>query len=347
MKIMYVVESLGGGVLSYLSILCNEMVKKGNDVTLLYGIRNQTPKDLSNIFDENVNLIKIDSFKRSISLSSDYRAYKEVKRNILKVNPDVVHLNSSKAGALGRIIKFINFIKLRKVAFFYTPHGYSFLMGNESFIKRKVYYSLEKILSELNTTTIACGEGEYFYSKKLGKKSTFVNNCIDEKNLDKFKSNSSNTENIIYTVGRICSQKNPELFNKIAERNPQKKFVWVGDGELSHKLTSKNIKITGWLNSDDLMKVIQPYKYFILTSKWEGMPMALLEAEFFNKIIMVSPIHGNIEVVNDAGGNICYGVNDYSDVINGKRKNENREFPYTLNSMVNGYERIYMKELDR
>ena len=50
----------------------------------------------------------------------------------------------------------------------------------------------------------------------------------------------------VYTLGRICYQKNPTLFNEIAESLPDVKFVWIGDGELRDQLTSENIEITGW-----------------------------------------------------------------------------------------------------
>ena len=50
----------------------------------------------------------------------------------------------------------------------------------------------------------------------------------------------------VYTLGRICYQKNPTLFNEIAEALPDVKFIWIGDGELREQLTSKNIEITGW-----------------------------------------------------------------------------------------------------
>ena len=50
----------------------------------------------------------------------------------------------------------------------------------------------------------------------------------------------------VYTLGRICYQKKPTLFNEIAGSFPNVKFVWIGDGELRGELTSKNIEITGW-----------------------------------------------------------------------------------------------------
>ncbi|MCT6850822.1 MAG: glycosyltransferase [Staphylococcus epidermidis] len=350
-KIIYVVESLGGGVLSYLLLLCNELVNRGNEVTLLYGRRKQTPDDLESLFDSRVGLIEVNNFQRSVSISSDFKAYKEVKGIIKKINPDVVHLNSSKAGGIGRLIKLFNFHSFRNIRFFYTPHGYSFLMGNESRFKRKVYYVIEMILSRLNTTTIACGKGEYKYSKKIDKYSKYVDNCVDLEYIDSFYNEESNTQNnAFYTVGRINVQKNPDLFNKIALSHPELVFIWIGDGPLRNRLTASNIQVTGWLSNSEAMKEIQKYSNFILTSKWEGLPIALLEAMALNKNCFVTDVNGNSEVINEKNG---FKFNDEKDfeqqllklrdnrVSKGPTARKDIERLYSKDIFMQGYTEIY------
>lgn len=354
MKIMYIVESLGGGVLSYLSLLTDEMVSQGNEVILLYGIRKQTPKNLEEIFNKDVKLVQIENFQRSINALKDYRAYHEIKKIILNSNPDIVHLNSSKAGAIGRLIKFFNSKKLRKVAFFYTPHGYSFLMGNESILKRNIYYVVEKYLSKLNTVTIACGMGEYKTAKNIDKNARYVNNCVDLEYIDSFIVEETNTaDNYFYTVGRITNQKNPKLFNEIAENHPELNFVWIGDGPLKNSLTSSNIEITGWLSNSEVMKYIQKYNNFILTSKWEGLPIVLLEAMASRKECFVTNVRGNSEVINEKNGYTFDSVQEFNkqyDIFLEGKKNRKGELArkdveslYSKESFVNGYLDIYSR----
>ncbi|KIM18156.1 hypothetical protein HW41_06530 [Apilactobacillus kunkeei] len=352
LKIMYVVESLGGGVLSYLLLLCNELAKKGNDITLLYGVRKQTPDNLRELFDNRVNLIEVNNFQRAVSPSADYRAYCEVKQQIMDIKPDIVHLNSSKAGAIGRIIKLFNSRSLKNTQFFYTPHGYSFLMGNESPVKRNIYYAIEAILSKLNTTTIACGIGEYKYAKKIDKDSKYVNNCVDLDYIDSFVDSDSNTlTNVFYTVGRINEQKNPKLFNQIALRHPEWQFVWIGDGPMRDELSASNIKVTGWLTNQEVMKNIQEYANFILTSKWEGLPIVLLEAMALRKKCFVTNVSGNSEVINDTNGFKFNTVDEFDKQYASIKKDENLckgvmarkdvECLYSKDSFVQGYSRIY------
>lgn len=352
LKIVYVVESLGGGVLSYLLLLCNELAKKGNDITLLYGVRTQTPNNLRELFDDKIKLIEINNFQRSVNFSADSKAYHEVKKHIMDINPDVVHLNSSKAGAIGRIIKFFNPRKLKSTKFFYTPHGYSFLMGDSSSLKKNIYHFIESILSKLNSTTIACGVGEYKHAIKIDKSSKYVNNCVDLEYIDSFVNDKSNTnKNVFYTVGRINEQKNPILFNRIAKNHPECQFIWIGDGPLKSELSAHNVKVTGWLTNQEVMKKIQEYSNFILTSKWEGLPIVLLEAMALKKTCFVTNVSGNSEVINDKNGFKFNDIEEFDIQYEKNRSNNNLstgviaredvENQYSKGSFLEEYIRIY------
>lgn len=324
---------------------------KNFQVTVLYGVRNQTPRNLREQFNENIKLIEIKNFQRSVNPISDLKAYREVKKYIDEINPDIVHLNSSKAGAIGRMIKFIHCFKYKYVNFYYTPHGYAFLMSDTSKLKRNIYFMIEKILGCLNTETIACGQGEYDYAKKISKNSTFVNNAVDTNYIRSFMNTKSNSENVVYTVGRINFQKNPELFNKIALLNPNTHFVWIGDGPEKDKLSAKNIEITGWLSRDQVCKTVQPYKYFILCSRWEGLPVSLLEAMGTGKCCFVSNVPGNREVINMSNGLIFENEDDFTRKFYLMSDEQRKSFEknatkdvdecYSLNSFVGDYVKLY------
>lgn len=160
-KILYFVEAFGGGVFTYLVNLTNELCDE-YDIYIAYGLRKQTPKDFKKYFDKRIHLIKVQNYQRSISLSHDTKALLEMKRIANKVKPDIIHLNSSKAGIIGRFL-----FRNSNVPVFYTPHGYSFLMANISNKKKFFYKSLEKLFAFKNIETIACSKGEYEITKEL------------------------------------------------------------------------------------------------------------------------------------------------------------------------------------
>ena len=223
-------------------------------------------------------------------------------------------MHSSKAGAIGRAI-----FSGRKYKLFYTPHGYSFLMEDISKPKRRIFKLVEKILGKKNCTTIACGQGEWEQSKTVTSKSTFISNGI---NLNKINSIIDSVEHkdagrfVVYTVGRIDHQKNPKLFNEIAERMPEIKFVWIGDGDLRGELVSPNIEVTGWVDNREVIKKALEYNVFLLTSKYEGLPISLLESMYMKKVCIVSDVVGNRDVIEHGhSGYTCNNADEFISAI--------------------------------
>lgn len=340
-KIVHIVESFGGGVYSYLSDLTSGLVDE-YEVYILYGMREQTPQNIVEDFDSKVKLIKIKNFTRHLDLISDIKASLEIKKYLKEIKPNIIHLHSSKAGGIGRLIKFN---KGQKV--FYTPHGYSFLNGENGNLKSKLYLSAEKILGNKKALTIACSKGEYKQSQRVTRYSTFINNSIDVDFLSRFKTDDTNSVDTIFTIGRISEQKNPKLFNNIASQFPNKQFIWIGDGPLKSELTSSNITVTGWMSREEVLKEIQPYKYFVLTSKWEGLPISLLEAMYFSKICFVTNIIGNNDVVtNNSNGYIFNDAKDFEEKFNAQNilKQDPSSFiedNFSKREMIRKYKKVY------
>lgn len=353
-KILYFVEAFGGGVFTYLANLSNALCDDF-DVYIAYGIRKQTPQNFKDYFNKRIHLIRVENYQREISFSKDLAALKEMKKIANKVQPDVIHLNSSKAGILGRWL-----FRNSKTPVFYTPHGYSFLMTNISKKKKLFYKSLEKIFAFKNVETIACSKGEYEITKELTSNATYVDNGINLKEFDGIKmGHQINFNNLkVATLGRISLQKNPVMFNRIAEAFPNIDFIWIGDGELRDKLIAPNIKITGWVDNKTALSYLADTDIFLLTSLWEGLPMALLEAMYMKKVCIVSNVVGNRDVIhNRRNGYVCDSVFDYIEIIKKLKiqknikqiitnaKNEVIEH-YNSQIMADQYKRIYLQSLE-
>lgn len=364
-KIMFIVEAMGGGVFTYIVDLANELVNMTDehgaaiyDMYVAYGIRKQTPKDYKRYFDKKIHLIKVENFERSINATKDIKAFFEIKKIAREVKPDIIHLHSSKAGALGRVAFNRYKVDGKFVPLFYTPHGYSFLMKNHSAAKRMAYKVIEGGCGKLKCTTISCSKGEHEESLKFNKRAIYVDNGIKvkelEKNLDKIKVEEHPFT--VFTLGRICYQKNPEMFNRVAEAMPDVKFLWIGDGDLRDELKSKNIEITGWVVRKIALEKSMTADVFVLTSLWEGLPISLLEAMYMKKPCVVSDVIGNRDVIQSGiNGYVCEDVdkfvkaietvktgniealirNAYHDIIN----------KYNTTIMAEKYSGIYMNKL--
>ena len=80
-------------------------------------------------------------------------------------------------------------------------------------------------------------------------------------------------------------------------------FTWIGDGELKGKLTSSNITITGWKNRKEVLRILNEQDIFILTSLWEGLPLAVIEAQVSGLKCIVS---SNVTTDTKCTENIIY-----------------------------------------
>ena len=350
-KILHVVEALGGGVFSYIVELSNGLSQEF-DVTIAFGTRDETPENYAEYFNYNIQLIQVKAFCRRVNPIKDIKACFELSKIIKKVSPDIIHLHSSKAGAVGRMIR-----KPRNAKLFYTPHGYSFLMGNTRKVKKMAYWCIEKIYGRKDCMTIACGKGEWKESNRVTKRATYVNNGINLDTIHEILSKTEISEHpfTVYTLGRISYQKNPEMFNEIAKRMKNVHFLWIGDGDQRNRLTAPNVEVTGWVSREEALSRAAWGDVFILPSRWEGLPISLLEAMYMRKACVVSNVPGNIDVVNDKeNGYICNTVEEFVDAIQKIREDSSSDITenayneifteYNSSQVCKKYKEIYLEK---
>lgn len=300
MKIVHVVECFAGGVFSFLSNLTNELDKE--EYIVIYGInRDNTPSDFREKFPPNTKFIPWKSASRSLNPLTDLKALWELYIILKKIDDiDIIHLHSSKAGFLGRIVSFLLGKSSRTI---YTPHAISFLRLDVSPKKRKIFIWMERFASFFGGKIVACSQSEKEAIEEQGIKNvTFINNGIKKLQIEKKVNTSDKT--IIISVGRLSIQKNPKLFNDIALEfidNPNIQFIWCGDGELKSELTSPNIKYTGWIEQKKLESYLANADIYLSTSLWEGLPLSVLEAMSIGLPVILSNCVGNRDLVEDNG----------------------------------------------
>lgn len=298
MKVVHVVECFAGGVYSFLSNLTNELNKE--EYIVIYGVnRDNTPNNFKEKFPSNTQFIPWKSASRNLNPLKDIKALWELYTILKRIeNIDIIHLHSSKAGFLGRIVSFL-LGKSKKTI--YTPHAISFLRLDVSPKKRKIFIWMEKFASFFGGKIVACSQSEKEVIEEQGIKNvTFINNGIKPLEIEK-KVNTSDKITII-SVGRLSIQKNPKLFNDIALEfidNPNIQFIWCGDGELKSELTSPNIKCTGWIERKTLKNYLANADIYLSTSLWEGLPLSVLEAMSIGLPVVLSDCVGNRDLVEN------------------------------------------------
>jgi glycosyltransferase involved in cell wall biosynthesis len=302
MKIVHVVEPLAGGLITFIKSLVETLPEDSHIV--IHGERKQVmafSEVRKQFVYPNVRFIRWKSAQRSLRFKEDisstielYNILKRLKDNQLL---DVIHLHSSKAGFIGRIVcRMLNIQHL----VVYTPNGAPFL-GNAGKASNYFYKKLEKLASIFGGKVVCCSPSERKAYELAGVDALMINNgTLNKKKLPSKSKQKKDKVFRIVTSGRIVNQKNPVMFNKIAsyfEEFEQFQFLWVGDGTERNLLKAKNIQITGWLEKVELNEIVNHADMYLSTATFEGLPFSVLEALALKKPVLLSECVGNKDLV--------------------------------------------------
>lgn len=170
---------------------------------------------------------------------------------------------------------------------------------------------------------------------------------------------------VAVTVGRLTRQKGyPHLLAALALIPTEKRPVTlvVGDGPDRVALESQaaalgladDVRFLG--NRRDVPALLAAADLFVLSSLWEGLPLALLEAMAAGLPAVVTAVGGNVEVVEHGKSGILVPAADeqalaevLSSVMHdplqreriGKAAREQFEQRYSLRSFIEAHERLY------
>ncbi|MGV2989254.1 glycosyltransferase family 4 protein [Vibrio sp. E150_011] len=271
-----------------------------------------------------VNSLYVPSLVREINPLKDVKAFFELFKLFRKHKFDIVHTHSSKTGILGRVAAKLAGVPL----IIHTVHGFSFPVAKGP-ISKMIYYAMEVVGGYCSDVIICLHEDDKnIASVKLGVPSTklkVIPNGVDMKHFCPSVSlNISRQKMVVGMVGRLWSQKDPVTFVKAAliilESRSDVEFHLVGGGELekpireliAHYGAEDQIKLLGW--KTNVNEVLNVFDVFVLPSLWEGMPLAILEAQSSQLPCVVSDIPGNRHLVTDGVDGLLFSKQDPVDL---------------------------------
>lgn len=287
--------------------------------TLLVGGQKDETEDSSEFILDSLGLkpLIIPEMKREVKWSEDKVAYKKIKELIGDFKPDIVHTHASKAGAIGRLAAH----KMKVPLIYHTFHGHVF-HSYFGAMKTQVYKSVERNLARKSSRIIAISDIQKEELSNIHKicspdKIKVIPLGFDltrfytdlEIKRAQFRSEwkIGDEEIAIGIVGRLVPIKNHQMFLDVAKRVSDKakkslKFVIVGDGELRgeleeyvNKLGLENVIFTSWQKNVDVVNA--GLDIICLTSKNEGTPVSLIEAQASGKPIVSTRVGGIENVV--------------------------------------------------
>jgi len=253
---------------------------------------------------------------RPIHPLDDVRSLIRLVRLFHRRHYDVVHCHSSKAGFLGRLAAFLTGCR----GIVYTPHCFSFTAGFGRLVGW-FYKSLEFFAGRLMHRLIAVSENEHDVAVHSGAAlphqiRTITNGLEDHELRERKPSKTLRRElglpegaPVVGSIGRLGRQKGYDVFIRAAraihDERPDVHFILVGKG--SYEVMLRGLASTLGLDDcfhftgerDDVLEIFPLIDVFVMSSRWEAMPYALLEAMGAGRAIVLTRVCGLEKVVEN------------------------------------------------
>lgn len=266
----------------------------------------------------------IPHLQRPIHPLRDILAFLKIYVILKKIKPDIVHTHSSKAGILGRWAAFC----ARVPVILHTFHGFGFHERQNRFV-RGFYVFLERFTAWITDAFICVSKNNIAYAreKKIGSNEKYhlIRSGISLADYRRRDGQSNNVrkelslgkdDHIITMIACFKPQKNCLDFVRLAaylkkkQDMPPHTFLLIGDGDERLKIEKEIethglrsvFRLPGWRK--DIPAIMQMTDIFVLTSLWEGLPRAAVEALVSGVPVCAHNVDGLTEVVQ-------HGINGY------------------------------------
>jgi glycosyltransferase involved in cell wall biosynthesis len=341
LKIIHIITRLIlGGAQENTLITCKLLAQRGHDVTLITGPAIGPEGEL---FEQTKNqkykVIVINKMIRAICPLYDFISYRQIKKLLHQLQPDIVHAHSAKAGILGRFAAYSLREQLRRAthdarrttpAIVHTIHGWSFHPYQSRWLN-KFYIAIEKSAAKRTDFFISVADAmtEQALAAGIGKPEQFVTaySAIEEKGVlepisqerkREFRRNYGIPDDaiVLITIARLFMLKGHDYIIESAKELSRQfaNAVWlfVGDGNLAEHYKeqvcqlglAERIKFTGLLPPSQIPLAIQSSDILVHCSLREGLARALPQAMLCGKPVVSFDVDGAREVVNENTGRL-------------------------------------------
>ena len=242
--------------------------------------------------------------RRSVSPIHDPLGIVELTRLFRRLRPDVVHLNSSKAGVLGRVAAAAARVPVR----IFTAHGWAFKAA--SGMDSRLYLLADRAVESLTSMVICVSENERRAGLAAGvcteERSVVIRNAV-EVGAAPSRARGDEPPVQIVSVGRLAAPKDFSTLVAAVARLPEgrARLRVFGDGPFRSELEAQKraLGLDGAVEFAGEVPDVRPHleeaDVFVLSSLSEGMPVSILEAMAAGLPVVASAVPGLEEVVLD------------------------------------------------
>jgi glycosyltransferase involved in cell wall biosynthesis len=140
-----------------------------------------------------------------------------------------------------------------------------------------------------------------------GRMCRLVPNGVDLGAFDEVSVSVTHGTQMVGTVGRLVDQKGMDVFidaaARMVEKRPEVRFAIVGDGPLRRECERRmaSLGLQGRMEllgeRSDVPDLLGGMNVFVSASRWEGMPLAILEAMAAKRPVVATSVPGSSELI--------------------------------------------------
>lgn len=260
----------------------------------------------------------------------DPSAIRCVATTIQQLQPDLIHCHG------GRAAFFRSFVSTR-IPTVYTVHG--FHHAKKMLLARSLGWAAELWSIRRMTKILFVSHHDWDLAVRQHLLAKEKKHAIIHNGIKPLVPDVASKRIGVGFVGRFSHPKNPQLFLDIVQRLPNIKFVMAGDGDLDSEVREKlnrcglndRVELLGGMDHASALKVIAKLDVLVMTSRWEGLPLVLLEAMFLKVPVVTTQVGGIPEVIQHGETGLLSATAEPDDLANHVRSLlENQELRHTI-----------------
>jgi len=373
MKILFVqkMAAISGSEL-YLMQLLPELKRRGYEVQvmILFPTHPPTTKPFIDHFTSH-GIVSHEIYGHN-ALSP--RLFMKLRRILKKEKFDIVQSNLVHADFWIAVMKWLFFPTLKIVSVKHGYHGgYSARYGNDpSHLWKTMYYWLQRFSARYANYNLTISQGVYdmYIRGKMAPPDKLRNIYygLDLEAKTKQVTEREPEEKFALLLGRLERYKGHELvmkaWKKVMEKNPAWKCYFIGNGsdearflQVKEELQlGEAVKFCGYQANPH--QFIKDSRFMLVTSRWEGFGMIILESWAHKKAIIAVDAPAMNEVIEEGVNGLLVKQDDADGLAEkiiwmfehpeeanqfGKAGNEKLLSYFTLERMTNETEEVYKK----
>ncbi|MCF8240422.1 MAG: glycosyltransferase [Melioribacteraceae bacterium] len=236
---------------------------------------------------------------------------------------EIIHSHGKGAGIYSRLLSIFSIKK-----YVHTYHGIH--DNNYNQLARIAYINIERLLSIFTTKFICVSKSEFSIVEELKlanpSKVEIINNGVIIPGTKTTRATDSEPLNIIH-ISRFDYAKNSmlifDIVKSLSGKEKLSKFCFqiIGDGEdrnkLLLKLTENNLEESVEFigTKTDLSPYYKSAFCYLSTSKWEGLPLTVLESMSYGIPVAATNVTGNVDLVKNYSTGFLYNENAIEDCV--------------------------------